>query len=256
MIPKIIHYSWISDDPYPPLIQRCMDSWKKYAPDYQMVRWDKNRFDIDSLQFTKEAYIMKKWAFISDVQRLHALYHFGGIYLDTDVELVKPLDDLLFQKAFIGYHHGDRIQMWVLGFEKGNPWIKRMLDYYNERPFIRTDGSVDDEPNTFIVTNLSEQEFGFRIADKPDYLAGDIRIYPVHYFDPPVLLPGNRGLSPETYAIHHYNGAWKSEELQKKERLNKRIQKAKNFIRLIIGSRIAEKLGSLKRLFLPNKKRA
>lgn len=247
MIPKIIHFSWISDDPYPPLIQKCIASWKKYAPDYEIIRWDKDRFDLSSLAFTQQAYERKKWAFISDFQRLYALYHHGGIYLDSDVELVKPLDPLLENPAFLGFQNPDLLEMWVLGFEKGHPWVKRMLDYYNDRPFITADGSMDEKPNTFIVTEISLEEYGLTLGDEEQYIAGDVRVYPQRFFAPAILLPGKMSVTKDTYAIHHFTGAWKSPEWQAIEKTKKRKQALRNVIRLFIGSKMASKLGGLTR---------
>ncbi len=245
MIPKTIHYSWISDDPFPPLIKRCLASWKKHAPDYEIIRWDKDRFDINSLRFTQQAFEHKKWAFISDVQRLYALYEYGGIYLDSDVELVRPLDDLLDNTAFLGFQNPELLEMWVLGFEKGHPWIKRLLDYYIDRPFIMDDGAMDLKPNTLIATEISTAEFGLRLGDAHQYIAQDVRIFPQKYFSPPILLPGKLSISNESYAIHHFTGAWKSEDLQKKERRNKIINNGKNLIRFVIGNKTTEHLKNL-----------
>ncbi len=209
MIPKIIHFSWISEDQYPPLVSHCLKSWEKYAPGYEIVRWDKNRFGINSLRFTREALERKKWAFIADVQRLYALYHQGGIYLDSDVELLKPLDPLLHHRAFIGFEEDQLLSLGVLGSEPGHPWIKSLLDYYNDLAFVKDDGSLNNKPNTFIVTRLARKELNLQLDGSGQNLAGDVQVYPMTFFSPKNYRTGNIHLTSDTHAIHHFSGSWK-----------------------------------------------
>ena len=103
MIPKIIHYCWFGGKPFPSAVQKCIDSWKKYLPDYEIREWNETNYDLDKCKFAKEAYDQKKWAFVTDFVRLDVVYQYGGIYFDTDVEVIKSFDDLLNNKAFLGF---------------------------------------------------------------------------------------------------------------------------------------------------------
>ena len=151
MIPKIIHYCWLSGDPFPADIQRCIDSWHKYLPDYELRLWDTKRFDIESTLWTKQAFEHRKYAFAADYIRLYALYNYGGIYLDADVLVYKSFDDLLSLPYFIGCDQIGAFEAAVIGAEKGCPWIADILEHYNDRPFIKADGTMDMQelPITF-----------------------------------------------------------------------------------------------------------
>lgn len=143
MVPKIIHLCWLSGDPYPEAIAKCLASWKKHLPDYEVILWDRERFDINSTIWTKQAFEAKKYAFAADYIRLYALYHFGGIYMDSDVLVYKSFDDLLHLPYFIGEDYVGCFEPAIIGTEKHNPWIKTVLDHYNDREFIKDDGSLD-----------------------------------------------------------------------------------------------------------------
>ena len=124
MIPKIIHYCWFGGNPLPPLALKCIESWKKYCPDYEIKIWDESNFDININKYATEAYEAKKWAFVSDVARLWVLYNYGGIYMDTDLEVIKPLDEFLYHKAFSGFEDEVNIPTGIIASEKNNNWIK------------------------------------------------------------------------------------------------------------------------------------
>ena len=143
MIPKIIHYCWMSGEPFPDLIKDCIESWKNLLPDYKIVEWNKENFDVNMSIFTKEAFEEKKYAFVSDYVRLHALYNYGGIYLDSDIKVLKSFNDLLSNNAFSGFESKDRIGVWLIASEKNNPLIKEMLDCYNNKHFRKLDGTLD-----------------------------------------------------------------------------------------------------------------
>jgi Mannosyltransferase OCH1 and related enzymes len=137
MIPKIIHYCWLSGDPYPPIIRECLETWKECLGDYEIWLWDRERFDIASTAWTKEAFECKKYAFAADYIRLYALYNYGGIYLDSDVTVYKSFDDLLDRPYFIGEDYLHCFEPAIIGAEKGCEWIKTVLDYYENRHFFR-----------------------------------------------------------------------------------------------------------------------
>ncbi len=247
MIPKIIHFSWISGDPYPPLVEKCLKSWEKFAPDYEIMHWDKDRFDIQSLLFTRQAYEHKRWAFIADVQRLYALYMYGGIYLDSDVELVKPLDDFLNNVGFIGFEGENSLSTGVIGCEKGHPWIKRLLDYYDDLPFIDADGSLYNISNAATTSEISKQEFGFDPTKKNQIIAGNIRVYPQACFSPKSLYTWKIEPTADTHAIHHFACSWVS----KKDKWLIKKQQFKNKIAMmttrLFGDRFTAILFSIKR---------
>ena len=143
MIPKIIHFCWMSGDPYPPQIQRCINSWKKVLPEYEIWLWDVKRFDINSSIWVKQAYDAKKYAFCADYLRLYALYNYGGIYLDSDVEVIKSFDDLLHLPYFIGYESKKYLEAAVIGSEKQNLFLFKILQYYTNRSFRLSSGEQD-----------------------------------------------------------------------------------------------------------------
>lgn len=140
MIPKIIHYCWLSNEPFPDDVQKCMDTWRKHLPDYEFKLWNFSCFDIESSQWVKEAFMYRKYAFAADYIRIFALYNYGGIYLDTDVEVLKSYNDLLELPYFIGLEKSKdegevSIEAATMGFEKGHPLLKDILGYYDKRKF-------------------------------------------------------------------------------------------------------------------------
>lgn len=210
MIPKIIHFCWLSGNPYPALISKCIISWKKYLPDYEIILWDKKRFDINSVTWVKEACDNKKYAFAADYIRFYALYNFGGIYLDSDVEVLKSFNDLLEQNYFIGEDALGSIEAAVIGAEKGLPWIKECLDYYKERCFIKNDGTLDMKPVPILVTNVMKKYC-------------NIKLYQFDFFSPKDYYIGEILISKNTYTIHHFDGKWEVVNLS--YRLKKAIHK-------------------------------
>ena len=140
MIPKVIHYCWFGGNPLPELAKKCIESWKKFCPDYQIIEWNESNFDLNINTYVKEAYTAEKWAFVSDVARLYALVNYGGIYMDTDVEVLKPLDDILNFKAVSGFETKERIPTGMMACEKGHPLFEEFLREYNEAHFIKNDG--------------------------------------------------------------------------------------------------------------------
>lgn len=194
MIPKIIHYCWLSGEPYPELVQKCLDSWKRIMPDYEIRLWDCNRIDIHSNLWLEQAYNNKKYAFAADFIRFYALYHYGGIYLDADVEVFKTFNPLLANHQFIGREAGGYIEAAVIGAEKGTPWIKECLDYYNDRPFIKSNGMFDMRPVPLLVSRI--------------LLGKEINIKPFYYFSPKDFNLGKIYINDLIYCIHHFDGKW------------------------------------------------
>ena len=158
MIPKTIHYVWFGRGEKSDRTKLCIESWKKYLPDYEIIEWNEDNFDINFNKWTKKSYEEKKYAFTSDVARLWVLYNYGGIYMDTDVEVYKPLDEFLNEEAFTGFEDINYPVTATLGAEKGNPVIKKMLDYYNDLDFILYDDWRDyiknERTSTCIQSNV------------------------------------------------------------------------------------------------------
>ena len=221
MIPKIIHFVWLGDAPLPEEMRKCIESWKKWMPDYQLMTWDNYAVrDMDSI-FIREALEEKKWAFASDVVRLYAIYQYGGIYLDTDVMVYRSFDSLLENKAFIGRENSmhqiaQTMEVYLttccFGAEKGNPFIKRCLDYYNNRHFVTSSDRslpaalrMDMTLNSFLFTVFAK-EIGFNssvLADHIQICQNDVlTIFPQRYFDA-------TSISDETFCKHLALGSWR-----------------------------------------------
>lgn len=200
-IPKIIHYCWFGYGAKDDVIKKCMASWRHHLPEYQVKVWDELTFDINCNRFVAEAYANRKWAFVADYVRLHALYHEGGIYLDTDVEVFRALDEFLHHPAFSGFEDGQLIPTGIMGAEKGNSWIKRLLDYYSGRSFIQANSTMNLKPNTQIITEIACYEYGLRQDNSYQELQDAVTIYPREYFclDTGIV---------EAYTTHHFNSSW------------------------------------------------
>ena len=153
MIPKIIHYCWFGRNPLPPLAIKCIESWKKYCPDYEIKEWNEDNFDLDLFPYTREAYDNRKFAFVTDVVRLYALHHEGGIYMDTDVEVLKPIDRFLTHHAFSGFEDEHNVPTGIMASEKSGKWAKDNLEYYTDRHFLLADKSFDLTTNVTTITN-------------------------------------------------------------------------------------------------------
>lgn len=210
MIPKIIHYCWLSGEEYPTLVKNCIDSWKKHLPDYQFICWDTSKFDINICPYTKEAFKHKKYAFVSDYVRLYALYQMGGVYLDSDIEVLKSFDSLLNNKAFTGFENKYSVAAWLLASEKENPLFKEFLSHYDDLHFEREDGTIDMTPNPYPITRQL-LEHGLELNNelqKLDY----ITVYPIDYFGAYDSVTRELHTTDNSYAFHYYNGAWMSDE--------------------------------------------
>lgn len=215
MIPQIIHLCWLSGDPYPEKIRKCIDSWKKVLPDYEIMLWDKQRFPLESSDWVKEAYKAKKYAFAADYIRFYSLYHYGGIYLDSDVEVLKSFNDLLYLPYFVGAEKAGTIEAAVMGAHKGLDWVKNCLDYYENRHFILADGSYDirklPEIMVEVIRNIKPLHQlnldDVRHIDTLDF-DKEVIILPDDYFSPKIFDSREVQITPDTYAIHHYQNSW------------------------------------------------
>ena len=251
MIPKIIHYVWVNDNPFPDKIKRCLESWRKYLPDYEFVKWDYNKVKNINNPFHHEAIKVGKLAFAADFIRLYALYHFGGIYLDTDVQVLKSFDDLLENQCFLGREkwlqiHDDLQEFYptshCIGSIQGHSFIKHCLDYYSGRHFIRTESTNIPEnlqlDMTIIPYVLNEILKLYGYDSRPSqnnkilHLKNGVMVYPYEYFD-------CKEIKPESYCKHWCMSSWRSSEVNIINTNKSRWQLRKD----IIVRRILNKMG-------------
>lgn len=218
MIPKIIHYCWFGRNPLPKSAKECIASWKKFLPDYEIKEWNEDNFDVNITTYTAEAYKAKKYAFVSDYARFWVLYKHGGLYFDTDVEILKPIDDIVTKGGFMGMEktEGNTIDNFDsntilinaglgLGVEKGHTFYKEVLDIYNKKHFITWSGNftgtVVGTTTNLILSKTTIQK------DKINEFQG-IYIYPDDYFDPMNFYTGEITITPNTRSIHKYATTW------------------------------------------------
>ncbi len=207
MIPKLLHYVWLSGDPLPELMQRCRASWVKWAPDYTWVLWDRNKVEsIDNL-WLRQTLQTKHYAFATDFIRIYALYHHGGVYFDGDVELTGSLDPFLDHSLFIGSEYSDDLEPAVFGSLPGHPLLKDLLDYYHQREFIVGNSRYDLRPLP-LVFNEKAAAYGFRPNGKAQTLEQGIQVYPSPFFSPKNLYFKRIRISEDTVAIHHLMSGW------------------------------------------------
>ena len=203
MIPKIIHYCWLSDDDIPEKLLDCMKSWKKVLPDYDFILWNRKNFDVNGNIWTKQAFESKKYAFAADFIRLYAVYTYGGIYLDMDVEVKKDFLPFLDGKLMLGFENPEKvgIEAGCFGAEKKSAFIKKCLDYYEGRKFIKEDGTFDTEVLPKIMKSfLPENELGNVV----DY----------DYFTAKSFLTGKIIETERTFAVHNFAGSWNTKREQ------------------------------------------
>ncbi|WP_410775249.1 glycosyltransferase family 32 protein [Ectobacillus funiculus] len=206
-IPKIIHYCWFGGKEKPDIVKRCIDSWKKNLSEYEIREWNEENFDINCNSYVSEAYKSRKFAFVSDYVRVHVLYNTGGIYLDTDVEVFKPFDDLLHHDSFWGFEQENYVATSTIGSAKGNKLIKIFLDSYKDKDFIKEDGSYDDLTNVAIITEILEN-IGIKPNGEYQEIDGMGTFYPQTYFSPYDYINCRKFITENTYAMHHFYKSW------------------------------------------------
>lgn len=215
MIPKKIHYCWFGGNPLPPLARKCIKSWKKYMPDYEIIEWNEDNFDVNMIPYTAEAYKAKKYAFVSDYARFWVLYKYGGVYFDTDVEVIKPMDDIIAQGDFMGFETDPdttegSIGMVAPGLGFGvkalHPTIKILIDYYNGISFESTHDMSKVKSVVEHTTDLFAK-YGLKSVAGIQRVA-DINIYPAEYFAPINITSHKLHVTPNTHTIHRYMDSW------------------------------------------------
>ncbi len=219
MIPKKIHYCWFGRNPKPKLAEKCIKSWKKYCPDYEIIEWNEDNYDYRKSAFMSEAYDAKKWGFVPDYARLDIIYNYGGIYLDTDVELIKPLDSLLDYKGYIGFETKRHLALGLgFGAEPENEIIKSLLKSYEERHFINSDGTFDMTPSprcdSAVLENMGVVLNG-RLQEKDGFI-----FLPSEYLNPVAYDIGDFVVGRNTLSIHWYAASWYPEEERRQQEKN------------------------------------
>lgn len=222
MIPKVIHYCWFGRAPLPKLAQKCIASWRKFLPDYEIKEWNEDNFDINTIPYTREAYQMQKYAYVSDYARFYILYHYGGLYFDTDVEIIKPIDDIIAKGSFMGkepiklsWH--DMPSTGInpglgLGAPHGLDLYKEIIDFYSKHHYVSWTGHhKNHETVVEIVTRIMENYETVSIEDGVESCR-DIYVYAPEYFCPQNYNTGIISLTRNTVSIHHYAASWVEKE--------------------------------------------
>mgnify|MGYP000034678456 CR=1 FL=1 len=248
VIPKKIHYCWFGGNPLPENAKKYIATWKKYCPDYEIIEWNEKNFDVNQNKYCKEAYEAKKWAFVSDYARFWILYKYGGIYFDTDVEVIKSLDDIIQNGPFMGCEQDGNNKNGAtaiavapglgLGVNPGLGLYKEILDLYDTLHFKNGDGSLNKKTVVHYTTEILIRH-GLQNINTIQKCA-DIYIYPKEYFSPKDPDTGKIKITENTYTIHHFDGSW----LSKWGRCKKYI---KIIIQYICGEKIAKFIFKLKR---------
>ncbi|WP_283672578.1 glycosyltransferase family 32 protein [Clostridium perfringens] len=206
-IPKMIHYCWFGKGEKPKIVQDCIKSWKIKLNGYKIIEWNESNFDININKYVKEAYEANKYAFVSDYVRVFALYKYGGIYLDTDVEVFKNFDDLLHNESFWGFEQENYIATSTIGAKKGNKIIEEFLKSYENKSFYKNDGSFDDLTNVAIITDILKK-YGLVQDGKYQEIKGLATFYPQTYFSPYDYINCRKLITSNTYCIHLFYKSW------------------------------------------------
>lgn len=223
-IPKVIYYCWYGKNPLPKSVKKCMESWEKQCPEYKIVRIDETNTDINENEYVSQAYSAGKWAFVSDYFRLKAVYENGGVYLDTDVELIKSLDCLTEKyDGFFGFEQGKNLIATGLGFgaKKSNKFVKAMLDSYENITFFDSSGKADETPcperNTAALVKMGvDTQKRNQVIDNVCFLKEEV-LCPINFFT------GKKKITKDTVSVHHYGASWCSDVTRRTLRLKKII---------------------------------
>lgn len=206
-VPKVIHYCWFGGNPLPELAEKCIASWKKYCPDYKIVEWNESNFDLSCCKYVREAYEAKKWAFVSDYARFRILYEFGGIYFDADVELIRPVDDIVQKGPFLGMESPGMVNAGLgMGAEAGMPVYQEIIQRFHERTFETQGDRFYQQTVVSFVSDIL-RKYGLNDKDEIQRISG-ITIYPSEYFNPKDYVTGEVNRTENTRTIHHFTASW------------------------------------------------
>ena len=224
MIPKKIHYFWAGTRQIPDKNRACIESWRKFCPDYEIIEWNESDYDIRKCTYMKQAYESGMWGFVPDYARLDIIYQEGGIYLDTDVEMIRNFDGLLGCKAFMGFENPASVALGLgFGAEKGNPLIKQMLGIYDGRSFLNEDGKPDLTPSPVYTTQFLKT-CGLETNGRRQKIQG-ADIFPAEYFAPLCFLDRRLKITKNTYSIHWYHASWHTPEQRRRIKQSQRINR-------------------------------
>ncbi len=228
MIPKVIHYCWFGGKPLPRLAVKCIESWKKYLPDYEIKEWNESNFDVNAIPYTREAYSVKKYAFVSDYARFWILYHYGGLYFDTDVEVIRNMDAIVEKGPFMGCERymGDTIRACVapglgLGVTPSLGLYKEILDMYERESYIMPDGTYSPKTVVHLITEILCKH-GLKATNEIQQCAG-VWIYPKDYFCPKDVTTHELVITSNSVTIHHYDGSWVPKNIKFKQFLGRKL---------------------------------
>ena len=248
MIPKTIHYCWFGGNPKPKLAKKCIKSWKKKCPDYEIIEWNEDNFDIPSAPlYVRQAYEAKKWAFVTDYVRLFAMLNYGGIYMDTDVEVVKSLDPFLSHKAFSGFEDEIHIPTGIMACEKGFPLFNEFLHYYDNVSFFNEGGEISYVTNVIIMTEICLSK-GLIQNNTLQNIDG-FMLYPNDYFCPLSYQTRRLEMTENTTTIHWFNASWLPKERKEKHKKELKLQRRterKHFIKTIPNRVVRRIIGDVR----------
>ena len=240
MIPKIIHYCWFGESEKSALHIKCIESWKKYLPDYEIKEWNESNFDVNTVAYVKQAYDQGKYAFVSDYVRIYALNKYGGIYLDTDVEVLKDFSPFLDHNTFLGFENRTMVGTGIIGTQKNNPLFLKLLRYYNSHDFINKNGVADTTTNVKILNKLLVEK-GLTPRNSKQIVSG------IHIYDRSVFCPKKKNeneflISKDSVTIHHFDASWLTERERKRGNsliwrniFRPFLRNARNFLENVIG---------------------
>ncbi len=206
-IPKVVHYCWFGNKKKPRKVEKCIDSWKKHLPEYQLIEWNEQNFDVYQNSYIKEAYNAKKFAFVSDIARINALQKYGGIYMDTDVEVLRKFDDLLINQCVLGFEEKNFVATSFIAISKNHSLLEEFFLLYQNEKFLKSDGNYNMKTNVERLTNLLLDK-GLEMNGKHQTLVDDIKIYPKEYFSPYDYINCTYDITDKSYCIHHFYVTW------------------------------------------------
>ena len=224
MLPKIIHYCWFGRGEKPVLAQKCIDSWRKFCPDFEIREWNEDNCDYLAMPFMMEAYAAKKYAFVSDVMRLIVLEQYGGVYFDTDVELVRDLAPLLYDEGFIGFENDQYVNSGQgIAAMPHHPVVQAMIEEYRKLHFANADGTINEVGCPHLNTDVMER-CGLVRNGKEQRVAG-IHVYPAEFFNPLDSVTGKLTKTENTYSIHWYSMSWLPKSVQIRSRMGRMVRR-------------------------------